>query len=45
LECKRQRLQGLLAAAGLMLKTLAAEQGLLEAAGEPGTPNWSACWG
>ncbi|KAI3430892.1 hypothetical protein D9Q98_009301 [Chlorella vulgaris] len=29
LECKRQRLEGLLAAAGLMLKTLAVEHGLL----------------
>ena len=33
LECKRQRLEGLLAAAGLMLKTLAVDKGLLSAAG------------
>ena len=33
LECQRQRLEGLLAAAGLMLKTLAVDQGLLPAAG------------
>ena len=33
LECKRQRLEGLLAAAGLMLKTLAVDKGLLSPAG------------
>lgn len=33
MECKRQRLEGLLAAAGLMLKTLAVDKGLLSAAG------------
>lgn len=33
LECKRQRLEGLLAAAGLMLKTLAVEHGLLSPGG------------
>ena len=33
LECKRQRMEGLLAAAGLMLKTIAVDKGLLERAG------------
>lgn len=33
LECKRQRLEGMLAAAGLMLKTLAVDQGLLPPSG------------
>lgn len=36
LECKRQRLEGLLAAAGLMLKTLAVDRGLLSPAGGVG---------
>lgn len=33
LECKRQRLEGLLAAAGLALKMLAVDRGLLSPAG------------
>lgn len=40
LECKRQRLEGLLAAAGLMLKTLAVDRGLLSPAG-----GWAPCAG
>jgi len=40
LECKRQRLEGMLAAAGLMLKTLAVDKKLLSPAGVLQSCGW-----